>query len=188
MHIDRLISLIWNCTSKVSLKNGIKHHRTVRLFGNSEYTNVWSNILRYLFQLTANLSPLSSHKRRNNFSDTRPEICECNLCIEHIRHFLFECPSYATQRATLTVSVIDILQRNNLNHLGNQPELYLYGHPSVDLIDNRQVLITTKDIKDTEHFSTSPFPVTTVFDLFCLCYIFVNFWFAMALVYFPAKP
>ena len=93
--------------------------------------------LRYLFQLTVDLSPLRSHKRRHNFSDTPPEICECNLCIQNIRHFLFECPTHATQRLTPAVRVIDILQRNNLNHLGNQPELYLYGQPSLDFIDNR---------------------------------------------------
>ena len=53
--------------------------------------------LRYLFQLRVNLSPLRSHKRRHNFSDTPSETCECNLSIEGIRHFLFECPFYAIQ-------------------------------------------------------------------------------------------
>ena len=86
--------------------------------------------LRYLFQLRVNLSPLRSHKRRHNFSDTPSETCECNLGIEDNRHFLFECPFYAIQRVTLVVNVIDILQRKNLSHLGNQPELYLYEHPS----------------------------------------------------------
>ena len=71
-----------------------------------------------------NLCPLRSHKRRHNFSDT-PETCERNLGIEDIRHFLFECPFYAIQRVTLAVNVIDILQRKNLCHLGNQPELLI---------------------------------------------------------------
>ena len=93
--------------------------------------------LRYLLQLRVNLSPFRSHKRRHNFSDTPSETCECNLDIEDIRHFLFECPFYAIQTVTLAVNVIDILQRKNLSVLGNQPELYLYGHPSLDLIDNR---------------------------------------------------
>ena len=31
---------------------------------------------------------------------------------------------------TLAVNVIDILQRKTLSHVGNQPKLYLYGHPS----------------------------------------------------------
>ena len=112
--------------------------------------------LRYLFQLRVNLSPLRSHKRRHNFSDTPSETCECNLGIIEIRHFLFECPFYAIQRVTLAVNVIDILQRINLSHLGNQPELYLYGHSSLDLIDNRQILLSTiKYAKDTTRFSTS---------------------------------
>ena len=88
--------------------------------------------LRYLFQLRVNLSPLRSHKRRHNFSDTPSKTCECNLGIEDIRHFLFECPFYAIQRVTLAVNVIDILQWKNLSHLGNQPDLYLYGHLSLD--------------------------------------------------------
>ena len=59
-------------------------------------------------------------------------------------------------RVTPAVNVIDILQRKNLNQLGNQPELYLYRHPSLDLIDNRQILLSTiKYVKDTERFSTS---------------------------------
>ena len=112
--------------------------------------------LRYIFQLRVNLSPLRSHKKRHKFPDTPSEICVCNLDIENIRHFLFECPYYATQRVTLAVSVIDILLRNNLNHLGNQSELYLYGHFPLDSIDNRQILLSTiKYIKDTKRFSNS---------------------------------
>ena len=111
--------------------------------------------LPYLFQLRVNLSPLRSHKRHHNFADTPSEICECNQGVECTRHFLFECPRYANHRATLAVSVIDILQRNNLNHLGNQLELYLYGHPSLNLVDNRQILLSTiKYIKDTKRFSS----------------------------------
>ena len=95
--------------------------------------------LRYLFQLRVNLSYFRSQKRRHNFSDTPSETC--NLGIEDIRHFLFECPFYGIQRVTLAVNVIDILPRKILNHLGNKAELYLYGHPSLDLIDNRQILL-----------------------------------------------
>ena len=66
-------------------------------------------------------------------------------------------PFLCIQRVTLAVNVIDILQRKNLNHLGNHPELYLYGHhPSLDLIDNRQILLSTiKYVKDTKRFSTA---------------------------------
>ena len=100
--------------------------------------------LRYLFQLRVNLSPLRSHKRRHNFSDTPFETCECNLGIEDIHHFLFECPFYVIQRVAIAVNVIDILQKKNLSHLGNQPEFYLYGHPYLNLIGNRQIQYTTR--------------------------------------------
>ena len=111
--------------------------------------------LRYLFQLRVNLSPLRNHKRRHNFADTPSEICECNQDIEDTHHFLFECPRYAIHRATLAVKVIEILQKNNLNHLGNQPELYLYGHQNLNLLYNRKILLSTiKYIKDTQRFST----------------------------------
>ena len=100
------------------------------------------------------MSPRKSHKRRHNFADT-PEIYECNQGVECTRHFLFECSRYATHRATLEVRVIDILQRNNLNHLGNPRELYVYWYPSLHLIDNRQILLPTiKYIKDIKRFST----------------------------------
>ena len=100
-----------------------------------------------------NLSPLRSHKRQHNFRDIPSDIC--NLGIENIRHFLDQSTFCAAQRVTLAVSVIDILQRYNLNHLGNQPELYLYGHPTLTLTDNRYILLSTiKYIKDTKRLSS----------------------------------
>ena len=109
--------------------------------------------LQFLFHLRVDLSPLRNHKRRYNFADSG--ICECNQDIENTSHFLFECLRYTTRRANLAVKVIDILQRNNLNHLGNQLELYLYGHRSLNPIDNRNVLLSTIEyIKDTQRFSS----------------------------------
>ena len=69
--------------------------------------------LHYLFQLRVSLSPLRSHKFRYNFTDTPSEICHSNHGIEDTTHFLFSCPDYATPRAILTASVINILQKNN---------------------------------------------------------------------------
>ena len=107
--------------------------------------------LRFLFQLLVGLNLLRNQKRRYNFADTSSGICECNQDIEDTSHFLFECPRYATQRANLAVKVIDISQRNNLSHLGNQLELYLYGHRSLNPIDNRNILSSTIEyIKDTQ--------------------------------------
>ena len=149
---NNIITDFQNIPSLINLKAhllSLIRPRTKITFG--IHNPLW---LRYLFQLRVNLSPLRSHKMRHNFSDTPSEMCECNLSIEDIRHFLFECPLFAVQRVSLAVSVIDILTRNNLNHLGNQPELYLYGHFSLDSIDNSQILLSTiKYIKDPKRFS-----------------------------------
>ena len=110
--------------------------------------------LRYLFQLRVKLSPLRNHKKHHNFSYTPSEICECNQGIEDTCHFLFECPRYGRHGATLAARVIEILQRNNLNHQGNLTGLYLYGHKSLKLTDNKIILLSTiKYIKDTQPFS-----------------------------------
>ena len=102
------------------------------------------------------MSPLGNHKRRYNFADTPSGICECNQDIEDTSHFLFECPRYATQRANLAVKVINILQNvNNLAHLGNQLELYLYGHRSLNTSDNRNMLLSTMEyLNDSQRFSS----------------------------------
>ena len=109
--------------------------------------------LRYIFQLRVNLSPLRNHKRRHHFADTPSEICECNQDVEGTSHFLCKCPRYASNRANLASNVIEILQRTKLNHLGNQVELYLYRHPSLNLID-KILLSPVKYIKDTQRFSS----------------------------------
>ena len=81
--------------------------------------------IRYLFQLRLSLSPLNSHKWQHNFEDTS-KMCDCNLGIEDTSHFLFSCPRYTIQRATLAANVINVLQKYNLSHLGNEPRVYLY--------------------------------------------------------------
>ena len=109
---------------------------------------------RSLFQLRVSLSPLKSHKWRHNFTDTPSDICPCKQGIEDTSHFIFSCPLYAIQRATLTASVINILQKNNLNYLGNQSKLYLYGHPSINSTENRKIILSTiKYIMDALRFS-----------------------------------
>ena len=111
--------------------------------------------LRYLFQLRVGLSSLRSHKKHHNFIDTPSDKCLCNHGIEDTSHFLFSCPFYATKRATLAACVIGILQKYNLNHLGNRSHLYLYGHRTIKLVDNRKIILSTiKYIKETRRFST----------------------------------
>ena len=130
--------------------NAFFRHQTKNIFGIHDPSG-----LRYLFQLRISLSPLISHKFRHNIADTPSEICSCNQGIEDTNHFLFSCPDYATPRATLTASVMNILQKNNLNYLGNKSQLYLYGHPSIIFTDNKKIILSTiKYIKATLRFST----------------------------------
>ena len=111
--------------------------------------------LRYLLQLRVGLSFLKHHKKYHNFIDTPSDICLCNHGIEDTNHFLFLCPLFAPHRATLASSVIQILQKYSLNHLGNQSHLYLYGHPTINLADNRKIILSIiKYIKESRRFST----------------------------------
>ena len=69
---------------------------------------------------------LKISQKCHTFIDIPSDICPCSAGIEDINHFLFLCPLFTGQRATLSSSVIEILQKYNLNHLGNQSNLYIY--------------------------------------------------------------
>ena len=103
--------------------------------------------LRYIFQLRVGLSSLRYHKKRHNFIDTPSDNCLCNHGIEDTHHFLFLCPFYTAQRTNLAASVIVILQKYNLNHLGNQSHLYLYGNQTINSAENREILLSTISCK-----------------------------------------
>ena len=111
--------------------------------------------LRYLTLLRVGLSFLRCHKQCHNFIDTPSENCLRKNGIEDTSRFLYPCPFFAAQRATLASSVIQFLHKYNLNHLGNQSHLYLYGHQTINLAENRKILLSTiKYIKETRRFST----------------------------------
>ena len=111
--------------------------------------------IRYLYQLRVSLSPLRSHKMLHNFDDTPSNLCHCKEGIEDTYHFLFKCPLHVTHRASLATSVIGILYKYNINHLGNLVHIYLYGHGSISHADNKAILLSTiKFIKDTKRFLT----------------------------------
>ena len=104
---------------------------TCHLFDNLLHLGIHNHLgIRNLFQLRVSLSSLRSHKRRHNFIAIPSDICHCNQNIEDASHFLFSCP-YSTQRSSLATSVSEIILKNNLSDLGNQLQLYLYGHTSV---------------------------------------------------------
>ena len=119
---------------------------------------------RILFQLRLGLSPLRSHKKRYKFIDTPSDLCLCNTGVEDIKHVLFKCPFYAIKRASLATTVIPILISNNLNHLANDENLYLYGNNSINDNDNKTILVATiKFLKDTNRFSIYPPPPSVPF-------------------------
>ena len=108
------------------------------------------------------LSPLKGHKWCHNFIDTPSGVCHCNQGIEDTSHFLLSCPSHVIQRETLMSSVNEILLKANKNHLESQLQLYLYGDPSLNNFDNKNIILTT--IKFTH-----PPPLLFCFNLNCFC-------------------
>ena len=109
---------------------------------------------RYLFQLRVGLSNLKSHKKQHNFLDTPSDTCNCKQGIEDTRHFLLDCPFYAIHRETLSTHVNDILRKNQITPTINDVQVYLYGHPSLSVIENRSILNATIDYID----KTNRFP------------------------------
>ena len=113
--------------------------------------------LKYIFQLRMKSSPLKSHKKRYNFADTPTDICECNQGVENICHFLFECLRFVPHRVNLAISIIERLNKNNTihnNEIANNLNLYLYGHPSLNIAENKCILqATIQYIKSTHRFS-----------------------------------
>ena len=110
--------------------------------------------LKYIFQLRVGLSPLKYHKKNHNFIDTPVERCDCGFSPENVSHFLFYCPLYAAPRLDLLNTVSTILRPNNLLHLIENTELYLYGHNSLNTAVNKIVILSTiKYIKDSNRFS-----------------------------------
>ena len=109
--------------------------------------------LRYIFQLRIGLSHLRSHKFRHNFVDTQSDKCLCHQGVEDTCHFLLFCPFYETCRATLITGVQSILQKNDVN-CDVDLKVLLYGHPSLDDKDNRNIItLTISYIINTKRFS-----------------------------------
>ena len=112
------------------------------------------NGLKYIFQLRVGLSALKFHKKHHNFADTPDDQCDCLSAKEDTFHFLFTCPLYATPRVVLNNSVAEILIKNNLQHLLENAEIYLYGHASLHAADNKTIILSTiKFIKESNRFS-----------------------------------
>ena len=110
--------------------------------------------VRKIFQLRVGLSPLKSHKFRHNFNDTPIDTCSCGIEAEDTKHFLFSCPLHTRPRAALAASVVTILTNTGLNHLANSVSLFLYGHVSLSVKNDRDILMETiKYLEETKRFT-----------------------------------
>ena len=110
--------------------------------------------LKYLFQVRVGLSALKCHKKKHNFIDTPNDWCECRASPEDVDHFLFSCHLHALPRIDLCSSVSNLLAANDLNHLINDTELYLYGHRSLNSMDNKTILLASiQFFKESNRFS-----------------------------------
>ena len=110
--------------------------------------------VKFLFQLRIGLSPLKLHKKRHNFDDTPNDWCDCHCAPESLAHYLLSCSHHDTARRVLRDSVICILVPKNLHNLSQDPELYLYGHRSLSLVENKTILLATiKFVKDSKRFA-----------------------------------
>ena len=84
--------------------------------------------LKFIYQLRLGLSPLKSHKRLHNFSDTPNDQCDCGCSPEDTAHFLNSCVLHNAHRLKLRDSVLNILLPKDLQNLSDNFDFYLYGH------------------------------------------------------------
>ena len=82
-------------------------------------------------------------QKSHNFIDTPDDWCDCHCAPEDTNHFLFYCTLYSIPRHDLRTSVLNILVSNNLEHLSEDIDLYLYGHDSLQLAENKTILLST---------------------------------------------
>ena len=110
--------------------------------------------IKLIFQLRLGLSTLKFHKKKHNFVDTPDDLCDCRSACEDTTHFLSVCNIHNAARLSLRTDVLNILLPNKLEHLISNTEIYLYGHSSLSLIENKSIILSTiKFIKETNRFS-----------------------------------
>ena len=73
---------------------------------------------------------------------------------EDTRHFLFHCKFYEVQRVILINSVTPLLLAYPGVDVVDNTDLFLYGHPDLNLYDNKRILLATiQFIKETARFN-----------------------------------
>ena len=86
--------------------------------------------------------------------NTPSDKCPYNHGIEDTNRSVFSSP-FSPLKETLPRSVIQILQKYNTDHLGNQTRLYLNGHQTINFTNNTEIFLSTiKYTTETRRFST----------------------------------
>ena len=100
-------------------------------------------VMKWLFQLRVGLSPLQSHKKNNNFSDTPCD--KCHLCkrTESLEHVFLNCICFTETRRALLNSVLTLNVNFNQLNPQNKIQLLLYGDTSFSDAINKLLLIST---------------------------------------------
>ena len=111
-----MILVIFKMSHLFVLSKNILHHYVIH-----DHSGVGD-----LFQLRVGLCSFRYHKKHHNFVDTPSNECSCNCGIEETNHFLFLCPFYEAQRATLVTSVIGILQKIQPKSFRKTNQTYIY--------------------------------------------------------------
>ena len=115
--------------------------------------NIHSPQFRYIFQVRVGLSHLRYHKKRHKFADTPSDKCLCKKGIEDTHHFFITCPFYTSHRDVLFSCVETILQKHDIT-VTNLVQILLYGHPSLNDSENKNILIATLEyITKTKRFA-----------------------------------
>lgn len=97
------------------------------------------------------LSHLRHHKKRHKFADTPSDKCLCKNGIEDTHHFLITCTFYTRHRNILLARVETVLKKYDLKT--DSVEVLLYGHPSLDVSENKTIILATLEfIDNTKRF------------------------------------
>ena len=118
---------------------------------------------------------MSYHKKRHKFADTPSGKCLCKKGVEDTHHFFITCPFYTSHRDVLFSCVETILQKHDIT-VTNLVQILLYGHPSLNDSNNKNILIATLENDSLDDLASSPSLAQRdlFFYHFSFCVVFVT--------------
>ena len=97
--------------------------------------------------------PTKITQKRHHFLDTPNDTCSCNQASEDTFQYLLKCVLFAPQRGRLLNYAQNILNKYNLINLLGNVDIFLYGHRTISIDDNKNILLATiKFINETGRF------------------------------------